>query len=403
MSDKVAAIDFGSSKIRCLVAKRKEDSFEIVAKSIIDSAGFNNGSIVNFSEASKSLEKILSNVETSINEKISNLLFNIENESIFSCNLSLNLNKKDTEIKQKKILHELIEKSFYEIKKFNLDKNLLHLFYYVLNKKNLDPKDNLLLASFFYVQINAIISSNNCIKDFLELKKENYKKIKFINSSVALITYFLKEEKKLDENIIIIDIGKNKTNISIFLNNFLITQLFIPVGSNHLTNDLTKVLKIDSNLAEKIKTNYIIDLDKTNNKVEKFIDKKFFEKDNTRKISYDLVDAILVLRIEEIIKLIYMEIKYLKLSIFKTKFYLIGGGSNLKGIECIFKKYFGKNVFKLINTLRDESHLIDRLSCDYIIPYGLLKNYFDILPFEVSLQNIEKTNFLYKVFNFFSK
>jgi len=253
MSDKVAAIDFGSSKIRCLVGKRKENSFEIVAKSIIDSAGFNNGSIINFFEASGSLNKVTSNIESFINEKIDKFLFIIKNKSVFVCNFSL---IQTFTKNQKKKLQDLVQKSFNEMQKFNSEKNLLHFFYCILDKKISKIQNNISHPDSSYIQVTGILANNNSIDEFIDLKKDNFKEVKFIVPSVALLSFFLK--KNSDENTIIIDIGKNKTTLTILQNSSLIAHSSIPIGSNHLTSDLSKVLKIDYDLAEKIKINNVI-------------------------------------------------------------------------------------------------------------------------------------------------
>jgi len=401
MSDKVAAIDFGSSKIRCLVAKRKEDSFEIVAKSIIDSAGFNNGSIINFLEASSSLNKVASNIESFINEKIDKFLFSIENKSVFVCNFSLIQTFTKNQINQKKILQDLIQQSFNEIQKFNLEKNLLHLFYYILDKKSSKIQNNTSHPDSSYIQVTGILANNTNINEFIDLKKDNFKEVKFIASSVALLSFFLK--KNPDENTIIVDIGKNNTTLTILQNSSLIFQSSIPIGSHHLTSDLSKVLKIDYDLAEKIKINHVIELEKQKQHSNQFIDSKFFQDGVTRKISKELVNEILFSRILEIMKLIHRLAQHLKPNLLNSKIYLAGGGSGLKGLEFIFKKYLGENVFKLSTILQNEPKFLDGLSSEYLISYGLLKSHFERPYNEViaSLQNND--GILSKFFNFFSR
>jgi len=373
MSDKVAAVDFGSSKIRCLVAKRKEDSFEIVAKSIIDSAGFNNGSIINFLEASSSLNKVKSIIESFINEKIDKFLFSIENKSLFVCNFSLIQTFIKNQINQKKILQDLIQKSFNEIKKFNLEKNLLHLFYCILDKKSPKIQNNISYSDLSYIQVTGILANNNNIDEFIDLKKDNFKEVKFIAPGVALLSCFLK--KNSYKNTIIIDIGKNKTTLTILQNISLIAQSLIPIGSNHLTSDLSKVLKIDYDVAENIKIDHVIELEKKQ-QPHQFIDSKFFQDGVTRKISNELVNQILFSRIIEIIKLIYKSTKYLKPNLSNSKIYLTGRGSGLKGLEIIFKQYFGENVFKLSTILQNDPKFLDGLSSEYLISYGLFKKLF---------------------------
>ena len=42
-----------------------------------------------------------------------------------------------------------------------------------------------------------------------------------------------------------IDVGFNKTSITSYVNNKIISLSVLPIGGNHITKDISKVLKID--------------------------------------------------------------------------------------------------------------------------------------------------------------
>jgi len=102
-------------------------------------------------------------------------------------------------------------------------------------------------------------------------------------------------------------------------------------------------------------------------------------------------------------KLIYSSAQYFKPNLLNSKLYLAGRGSGLKGLEIIFKKYFGENVFKLSTILQNEPKFLDGLSSEYLICYGLLKSYFERPSNEViaCLQNND--GILSKFFKYFSR
>ena len=55
----IASIDIGSSKIKCLIAKTRNDKIEIVGKSSVASKGIAKGLVANFHEANLAVRECL--------------------------------------------------------------------------------------------------------------------------------------------------------------------------------------------------------------------------------------------------------------------------------------------------------------------------------------------------------
>ena len=113
----------------------------------------------------------------------------------------------------------------------------------------------------------------------------------------------------------------------------------IPIGGNHITKDLSKILNIDLIYAEKIKL--------------------YFDKDENilleKKLSLDLIQKIIFARIEEILELC---IKSIKLNqnlddSYQFRLILMGGGSKI--LDNKFKEMivFSKEIDLLEETTKD--------------------------------------------------
>ena len=58
------------------------------------------------------------------------------------------------------------------------------------------------------------------------------------------------------EKISFIDIGYEKTSIALFKNSSLVKIVILPIGSNHITKDISKICYLDKMEAEIIKKDY---------------------------------------------------------------------------------------------------------------------------------------------------
>ena len=135
----------------------------------------------------------------------------------------------------------------------------------------------------------------------------------FCSSYAKSINY--KDNFSLIENISFIDIGYNKTSITCFIKNEITFLDVLPIGGNHITKDISKILNIPLQDAEDAKLYF----DKNKNYL------------NEKKISLDLIQKIIFARIEEILDLCGKSIKsnsnFNELS--HCKMVLIGDGSKI--------------------------------------------------------------------------
>jgi cell division protein FtsA len=402
----IASIDIGSSKIKCLIAKIYNNKIQILGKSIVTSKGISRGLVVNFNEAKLAVNEAIKIAEKNSGILINNILVNAEFENIFSILLTEYKSVQGEQIEHEKDVQGLIHIAVDEIVKNNKDKAILHIFSsnYKVDKKIEVENPIGFKAEIFSADIHAILADHtaiNNIKNIInacELSLQNY-----VFGAYALGLSFLREDD-LKDGAVCIDFGKDITSFAIFEKNTLSYSGVIPYGSNHISKDLSKVLDIKFEVADKIKIEIgECLLNEMANKIE-YLPVHLFPDDDFRKISKIMVNTIINARVEEILQLIYRKIQNYNLVDLKSKkIYLSGRGSNLLGFKNLIKKYFSPKTELVTSIKHEDENLINNLSQDFLICYGMLKNYFFGFSSEALPIRFKNTGFFSRLLSIFQK
>ena len=329
-------IDFGSSKIRVGVLDNKNISKNI----FLDKECQSNLKIKEFNifQSKEIIYHLIQKMEKKYGTHLDNVNLMIDTPDLFSIDISIKkkFDKKKIDINDisplvlesklliqknynnKKILHIIIQK-------YNIDENE----YYFFSNENIIC-DNLILDIKFICFDNEIYE--NLIKSF----KENHILVNQICcssyvKSLDYNNYFDNYKKK-----IFLDIGFKKSTICVYYQDKLILLKNIPVGGDHITNDIAKIFKIEKEYSEKIKkklneSNSIFSDNSEVNLNNEYIDKK---------ISLDLLNKVIYARIDEILNLSFKDIDLLKLIGNKNNSILIftGQGSKILNKNSIYLK-----------------------------------------------------------------
>ncbi len=403
----IASIDIGSSKIKCLITKLKNNKIEILGKSIVTSKGIQKGLVTNFHEANLAIRECLEIAEKQANISLDNIIVSAEFENISSNLLTEYKSVQGDQVEQEKDIQGLIHIAVDEIIKNNKDKGILHIFTsnYKIDK-NINVESPVgFKANIFSLDIHAVLADHTAINNLkniinsCELSVENY-----IFGTYALALSFINLED-LNEDFICIDFGKDKTSFAILTDSTLSYVGTIPYGSNQISKDLAKVLDITMDVAEKIKVECGECILKENikDKIE-YLPVHLFPDDDFRKISKTMVNTIINSRIEEILQFIYKKIKsYNLIDIKSKKIYISGRGSNLVGLTNLIKKYFSPRTELILQKKHEDQNLVNNLSQDFLVCYGMAKNYFYGFPSEALPIKFKNTGFFSRILSIFQK
>lgn len=138
-------------------------------------------------------------------------------------------------------------------------------------------------------------------------------------------------EQQMENGVLLVDMGSSTTNLVVFDEGDLIHTAVLAVGGNNITNDLAIGLKVDLDVAEKVKLEYAVaHSDLRRGKAERVtvtIGSEKHEFDTTD------IDMIVDARLEEIFEQITAELKKVgRVAKLPGGVVLVGGGAELRGI-----------------------------------------------------------------------
>ena len=183
-----------------------------------------------------------------------------------------------------------------------------------------------------------------------------------------------KDNLDLSGHISFIDIGFSKTSIISYFNDKILFINILPIGGNHITRDISKVLQIDIKQAEKIKLNF--------DKSEIFL--------NDENLSQELFQKIVFARIEEILEICAKCIQQNLIKENHPKMILMGGGSKILDNQHKDQISFSNDIDFIDETDADICH------SGFKLVTGLNKQEVVVIP-----KKQIKQGFFEKLFHFF--
>ena len=399
MEEKIVILDLGSYKIKILVISLNKNNYiDIHSKYSTFSSGIKRGNVVDIEKLSAQIKFCISSIEKEINQKISEIYVGINSIDFNFLTFGLSRNIGSYEIEEKKDLQNLINLAFGIFKNNFKTNKVVHFLNsgFYLDKKNyvenpLGLRSNTLDINFSFLSLdkNIILNYNKAIaKTGLRIKKYFY--------SPFATSILSSDQDTIEKGFINIDFGFDKTCITFFENSKLLYSNIIPIGSNHINNDLIRAAGVNKDLAEKIKLNY--DKILANN-----FDRSILVGKDDRKISSEIITKIIDARLEEIVDYIYKNILYCRsLNRSARKIIITGGGADLKILSSKLSKKlntdveYAKQTFPIKNT---EFNIFS----DYMVCLGIAKLIFFPFKDEIKGFSSQKTNFFEKFYSIFLK
>lgn len=328
-----AAIDLGSYSIKILLGQIDQQTHKVVpiTSLIIPSQGVRRGSVVEPFLFNQTIQKILQYLKLK-KIYIDNLVIGL-NGDYLDGQLSLGILRfnKMTHIIDINDLHRIKN----EVQKLKLSPNR-HILQSLSNSYSLDGQKNILnplgLNALRLEMESYVVSvSTPVVAQIEKIFNNNGFKINNLSlSSFAAAQVLLSEEQK-NFGTLVLDIGFQTSNLMIFADNQVRLLKIFNVGSQHITNDLAIGLKIDLNLAEKLKLQF--------NDLGKNIQRSVFLKadDQTYKFKIEDINMIIEARLEDFVDLIKDSLRSLGLNFsLPGGIILTGGGSKLTNLTDFF-------------------------------------------------------------------
>ena len=339
MARTILAIDIGSIKVDAIIAEIDENNeITIIGHGITKSQGVKKGIITNIELASRSIKKAVTDARRMAGNSISVATISISNayaKSIKSVGI-VNIPHKDISIKE---IRRAMDTALYNAGIPN-DYEIIHVLPY-----NFKVDDQVSIedpygmnASRLEVNVNIVMAPKTALSNLQKTVRTAGVEVEGIvlNSYASAIATMSEDERAL--GVCVIDMGGQTSNMIVHIGNSIRYTDFLPVGSNHITNDLSMALHTPLSVAEKLKIDHgdlIEPLDAT---IEVPV---IGDHTSKNEISLEIVHSIIIARVEETLMLLAKSLNRsgLKDSI-GTSVVLTGGMTQLRGIRELAQAIF---------------------------------------------------------------
>jgi cell division protein FtsA len=333
----ILAIDVGSSKTTAIIADNT-DKLTISGTGIAKSKGIKKGIITNIEEASKAIKQAVNDAKRVAGIEINKAIVSISSaytKSIKSYGI-VNVPNKEVTIKEinrainSAMINAAIPNDYVPIQaipyNFKLDDS----------SEIEDPVG--MSGSRLEVTLHIIIAQKSGLDNLKKAFKQAGIEIeKIVNAGYASALAVLKEDEK-ELGVAVIDIGAATCDIAIFINKALSFTDYLPIGSHHITHDLSIALHTTLKDAENIKLNFENYVNNSEDLIEISVIGNESEK---QKASISTITQVISARVEETFLLLNKKLEESKLKDkIGTGIVLTGGFTNFYNVKEIAYNFF---------------------------------------------------------------
>jgi cell division protein FtsA len=329
---KVAAIDVGTTKVCSIIGDLDtEGTLRILGVGVSASQGLQKGLVINVSDAKEAIRESIKKAESTAGCKLESAYVGVTGRHISSVNNHgvIAITRGDQLVKPADLKRVL---QVARTVKVPADHKVLHIIprQYVVDGQEgvknpvgmhgfrLDVEAHIITAA-----VTSVQNLTKCIRG-LGIEIDD-----LVMEPLASAEAVLSEEERMD-GVMIADIGGGTTDIAVLKDDTICHTSVLPVAGHLITRDISVGLGLSPELAESMKKKYgNVSL----NAADVTIDTDKTLTEDGHSVSYKDLSEIIRIRVEELVRLIMMELPRTDYSKFiPAGLVLTGGSSNLPGI-----------------------------------------------------------------------
>jgi len=292
----ILAIDIGSTKVCAIIGEIKDGQVEVAGHGISKSQGIKKGAISNIELASRSIRDAVDDAKRVAGINLTTATISISGAYVKSIQSSGVVNIPNQEISINEI-NRVMQTALYNANIPN-EFDILHVLPY---KFKIDEQDfiedpNGMNANRMEVNTHIIITSKSNLGNLKKaVNAAGIEISKVVLSGYASSLAVISENDK-ERGVAVIDLGGQTSNMVVHAGNAIQYNGFLPVGSNHITNDLSIALHTPLDVAEDLKIAKGSLLENEGGEVKLSI---IGDEKNLNLVSLDIVHNIIYSRMEE--------------------------------------------------------------------------------------------------------
>lgn len=370
VGDIIVGVDLGTAKVSTVVGEVNNfNQIEVIATCESKCSGIKKTKIIDEAEISTAISKTIKEAEETANLKINSAYITIPGKyaTIVQNSITKDVKDKYAGISTKDVSTAIVQVKDIEIPE---DKILIDIVpdKFILENGNIvdDPVGN--LSSSFTLQAQVILADKDYVRQVSGILKKAGIEIDGLVPVTLAERNLVLDTNELNDNIILLDIGAGNTDIGVFEGQTFIYTNTIPVGGDNITNDISLVLEISQEEAERLKQQYGLAL------------KSFIDNDNpimlntykgnsrNKSIKSSELIEIIEARVEEIFSLVNKDIMSQGIKSKVNNVILTG-----QGITNINKSDVAGKIILNIPVKMATGRLISTIGANYRTAYALIR------------------------------
>ena len=398
IGDIIVGIDIGTSKVSLVVGEVNNfNQIEVTCNTSHKCNGIKKSKIVDEEDIALAIHKVVSEAEQETELKIHSAYVTIPGKYVTIVQNSVAREAKD---KYAGISTKDVSSAIMQVKDVEVPdgKTIIDI---VTDKFTLedgkvvsDPIGN--LSSSFLLNAQVILADKEYIKKIVNIfRKAGLEIDGFVPVCLAERNVML-DNNELNDNVMLLDIGAGNTEFAVFEGNGITYTNTLPLGGNNVTSDISLVLNIEEEEAEKLKRQYGLALKSYIDNDNEIILNTYKGNGKTKAIRSSELIEIIEARVEEIFSLVNRDLINQGIKQRINNVVLTG-----QGISNINKSDVAGKVILNISVKISTGRLVSTVRPEYRTAYSLVR-YIASRPFaktvSSSIDSKSKENILFNVF-----
>ena len=258
IGDIIVGVDIRTTKVATVVGEVNNfEQIETICSTSYKCSGLKKGKIINEEEISLSLAKTIKDAEDETNLKINSAYVTIPGKYVTIVQNSITKDAKD---RYAGISIRDVQNAIMQVKDIEIPdgKTLIDIVpdKVILDNGTIvtDPVGS--LSSKFTISAQIILADKEYVRQLNNIFKKAGLEIDGIVPITLAERNLILDKNELHDNIAIIDVGAENTDIGVFEGTTYIYTNSMPVGGENITNDIALVLNIEKEEADKLKRQY---------------------------------------------------------------------------------------------------------------------------------------------------
>ena len=251
----VVGLDIGTSKICAAVGEMTEQGVEIIGIGLHPSQGLRKGVVINIEATVNSLKKAVEEASLMAGCEIHTVFTSISGGHIKGFN-----SHGIVAVKNKEVMARDLERVIDAAKAvaIPMDREVLHVLPqdYIIDEQDgiRDPlgMSGVRLEAKVHIVTGAVASAQNVIKC---CNRANLNVAEIVLTPLAAAEAVLTDEER-ELGVLLVDVGGGTTDIAVYHDGTVKHTAVVPIGGNHITNDIAAGLRTAFNDAERLKQRY---------------------------------------------------------------------------------------------------------------------------------------------------